>query len=1504
MKKALKIFWTVIVVVAALLFAIWLLIQMPAVQTFVAKKVTATLEENMDGRIEFSKIHLKPFNALVIKDFRLIDENPPTTPSGEVLDTLASAGTLTATFSLKGLFKKEGLHLRRVALGNGSFTFVTEPDGSNIKRFFKTQPKDKPENKEMGNIFDAKKVQIEGFRFRLVNLRHPRPSVEGGINWTDMDLTVQALDARDLKLADGFMKGTVERLEVNEKSGYHIASLSGDVSVGGGRTLIEDLRLKDDWSDISMDEFSMSYDNIKSFNDFLNDVRLRGDIRQSVIDFKSISFFAPSLKRMDERFYISKADVDGPVSDLGIDWIEFTEYGSGVSGTADGRITGLPDINTTVLGFNVENLSFTSQGLGKFISGFAPSAKLDLSKYAPGEKALFNGRVDGTLDDLKVKGSADIGQMGGLTADLKLNNLIKHGASRVFAGNVRTDRLDLGKALGIKRIGELTMKSSLKASLGKNGVTVDIDSLQIDKLRALDYDYSNIMAVGTYSDKAFDGRLVCNDPNLNLLFQGIFTLSDKTSNGLYKFYANVGYADLQALGLDKRGVSKVAGRIDANYMRVSGGDLIGNLDVMDLDLENSMGRYDVGDIKVSSHSRDGFNRINLGSSFADASYIGSKPITQIAKDLRQLTLLKELPVLCRDTVKTWDGDRYEVRLNVHDARDVLSFVMPGLYIADSTKALVTVSNTGDVIASIKSSRIAMGRNYLKNINFAFDNKGGSLNGALTSSEAAISGFLFNDDKISLYANDNRTGIGYSFKNDDELADKGDIHLSADLSRSPSGDLLIDGKTLPSSLWLNKQEWKISSGGFSLAGKDFKVNNLLAACGNQSLRVDGGYSTTHNDTLSVDLIKCDMGIANILLGKDYRISGLATGQATLTSPWKDNPGLSMSIKCDSVKVSGKDAGQVALTCGMEDDGRLNIAANSLLGGKRTFDIKGGYHLKDKMLDLKADLDDMETSYFSPLLASVFSEIGGKVSGKVTVSGKTNDLSVSSEDTRFNDVLLRVAYTNVPYYADGPFKLDNSGLHLDGIAVRDRFDGTGTISGGILFNHMKDFRMDTRISMNRMEAINMDESLGEAVYGNIFASGEVSIKGPFNAIMLDVNARTDKSGRLHIPIDNTSSDANTNLLTFKQPYKEVYIDPYDVMMNRLVSESRKESDFGIHLKVVANSRTEAYVEIDRAAGNVLNGRGQGTIDINVRPSNGLFTINGDYTLSSGNFHFNAMDIAKKDFTISQGSSIRFNGDVMDSDLDIEGIYTTKASIATLIADTSSVSTRRVVNCGIGISGKLREPQLKFSIDVPDVDPTTKAKVESALNTEDKVQRQFLALLISGGFMPEEQSGIVNNTTTLYSNLADIMAGQLNSILQKLDIPLDFGLNYQSSESGTNIFDVAVSTQLFNSRVLVNGNVGNREYGNSSSRGEIVGDFDIEVKLDKPGEVRLKLFSHSADDYTNFLDNLQRNGIGVTYQKEFNTFKGLIRSIFTSRKRRQERASSPPTQRELKSISINPE
>jgi hypothetical protein len=241
-------------------------------------------------------------------------------------------------------------------------------------------------------------------------------------------------------------------------------------------------------------------------------------------------------------------------------------------------------------------------------------------------------------------------------------------------------------------------------------------------------------------------------------------------------------------------------------------------------------------------------------------------------------------------------------------------------------------------------------------------------------------------------------------------------------------------------------------------------------------------------------------------------------------------------------------------------------------------------------------------------------------------------------------------------------------------------------------------------------------------------------------------------------------------------------------------------------------------------------------------------------------------------------------MESTLDIDAIYKTKTSLSTLISDTTSVSNRRTVECGIEITEKLSNPRLNFSIEIPDLDPTIKSRVESALSTEDKVQKQFLSLIITNIFLPDEQSGIVNNSSMLYSSVTEIMANQLNNIFQKLDIPLDLGMKYQPNERGNDIFDVAVSTQLFNNRVVVNGNIGNKQH-TSSTQNDVVGDLDIEIKLDRSGSFRLNLFSHSADQYTNFLDNSQRNGVGITYQTEFNSFKTFLRNMFMSRKKRQE-------------------
>lgn len=1501
MKKALKIFWGVIVALVSLLLACWILLQTPAVQTFMARKAINSLDGVLNGRLEFSKIHIKPFTALVLKDVVLIDNEPATDRLGERLDTIASAKSIVVTLSLKGLRNDGMIRVKRINVSDGGFTLAKDGRGSNISRFIR-KPGEKKESKPLSLKISADRVNIKNFRFRLINLNNELPLREYGIDWKNPDVRAHALQAHDISFKEGRIEGNIVNLKASERSGYNILSMSGKATIEKGRAIVRDLRLIDDWSDIRMSEYSMEYDSIRSFSNYLNDVRMTGSIFDSRVDFKSISYFAPSLRRMKSVINLRRADINGPVSDLQIGGFNFSEAYSGVSGSVDGRLSGLPKVDRMLMDFEIGDLDFTSDGLGTFIRGFAPAAKVDLSRFASGVRLTFGGKVKGTLNKLKAKGDIS-SPLGSLTADADIRDLIAKGKAMGFGGAVSARNLDVGKLAGIKQIGEVTMRGAMDLSLGKGQTSLRIDSLFVDKLSALGYSYSNIVAAGTYSDNAFDGRIVCSDPNLNFLFQGLFTLSDKTRNGLYKFYASIGYADLHALRLDKRENSKISGRVNANYMNISRGELIGDLDILGLTLENDNGWHEIGDICVKSHSNGNVNRVNLTSTFANGTYVGTKPFTSLIKGVQELTVQRELPALYKGTIQEWKGDEYDLDLDVSDARDILSFVKPGLYIAQGTKVRLNVARDGNITASIKSPRVALGKNFLKDIDLKLDNKDSSLNASVACSAISVSGLNLLSDNLLLYAKDNGFGAGFTYDNGTELANKGELYLSGMLGRDRNGDLTINAKTLPSYIWYDDAAWNVSESAINLTGKDVSIDNLTARYSDQSIKVNGGYSSTKKDTLSVNLVKFDLGLLNKFLGDNFGISGLATGHAILSSPWKDNAGLMVNLTSDSTEVAGQRMGTLRVA-GSLDDGKMRVIAKNDIDGKRTLNINGDYFLKGRRIDAIADFDGLNVGYIAPVLGSVFSETGGSLSGKVRARGTLDSLSLSGEGTRFDDVLLKVGFTNVPYYVNGPFSITDQGLFFDGVTIKDRFDGTGSITGGLMYDHLKNLRMDTKITARRIEAIDMTESDNQAFYGHLFASGDILVKGPFEAIQLDVNVRTDKDGRIHIPIDNASNDGKNDLLTFKEAFKEVYVDPYEAMMSNLSTRKGKGSDFGIKLRVNASQGTEAYVEIDRSAGNVLNGRGQGTIDIEVRPARDLFTINGDYTLLSGNFHFNAMDIAKRDFTISEGSSVRFNGDVMDSDLDIKGIYSTKASVATLIADTTSVSARRVVNCGIGVSGKLREPKLSFSIDVPDLDPTTKSRVETALNTDDKVQRQFLSLLISGSFMPDEQSGVVNNSNMLYSNVAEIMAGQLNNILQKLDIPLDLGLNYQSSESGTNIFDVAVSTQLFNNRVIVNGNVGNREYNNSSSSGaDVVGNLDIEIKLDKSGQLRMNIFSHSADDYTNYLDNTQRSGVGIAYQKEFNTFREFIRNLFSSRKKREQRAAAAENgSKDMKRILIS--
>jgi hypothetical protein len=429
-----------------------------------------------------------------------------------------------------------------------------------------------------------------------------------------------------------------------------------------------------------------------------------GVIRSSMVDFRTITYFAPQLEGNRLRVK-AEGRMEGTVSDLHFYNISACSEAGGFSGTVNGTMTGLPDIDRTRIDATVKDFQLTAEGLGLFVSEWTREGKVDLSRFAKGTTFMVDGSAEGLLNSMNAKISMN-SLIGSAEAEAVLTDITIPSKPIGIDGTINTKDLDLGRIIGTDIIHQTTLRTGVKAKFPEGFPEVAIDSLIVEQMMLNGYDYSGIAAVGKLSEKAFDGRIICNDPNLNFLFQGTFALSTKTNNALYQFYANIGHADLQAMNIDKRGISRIQLQTNANFTRTAQGDLLGKIDIGGLKLVNDFGKYDIGDINLTSHTNDNKWKVRLNSSFADGSYIGTASVGRFINDIKDITLRKEIPALFTDKGAKWAGNSYELYFRCHDSMDIMSFAIPGIYIADSTSLNLNITPEGIMTTEMKSPRIA------------------------------------------------------------------------------------------------------------------------------------------------------------------------------------------------------------------------------------------------------------------------------------------------------------------------------------------------------------------------------------------------------------------------------------------------------------------------------------------------------------------------------------------------------------------------------------------------------------------------------------------------------------------------------------------------------------------------------------------------------------------------------------------------------------------------------
>jgi hypothetical protein len=519
------------------------------------------------------------------------------------------------------------------------------------------------------------------------------------------------------------------------------------------------------------------------------------------------------------------------------------------------------------------------------------------------------------------------------------------------------------------------------------------------------------------------------------------------------------------------------------------------------------------------------------------------------------------------------------------------------------------------------------------------------------------------------------------------------------------------------------------------------------------------------------------------------------------------------------------------------------------------------------DMKVDVDNLKVRTFEPFLKGIFSRMRGYGSGALTLTGDFSD-PVLKGSVKLMRTELLVDYLRTSYSFTGDFKFDKDRMYFDDIQLIDSTFGKGTVSGTISHKAFANFGLDLTLDANNLVALNTPFNPNEVYYGKAKTTGTMTLKGPVEDLVLKANVTSEKGTAVVIPISFSRSISDNNFIQYKKHG--------DVEKAAAIPAPVESSVFSVQLRMDVTRNANIGIVLPYQMGTI-DVYGDGLVNLGV-DTRGEYSMYGNYVMDHGNFMFNFQNILKKNFQIQKGGTITFNGSPYDADIQLQAVYKVKTSLAGLPGIPADYQSSRVnVNCNINLAGNLYNPEIKFSLKMPDATEELQRAIYSVIDTSNAIEmnQQMISLLVLNTF--STSSGINNTTAALGISSYEIISAQLSRMLSQISKDFDIGVNYRPGDqiSPTEL-ELALSTQLWDNRVTIDGAVGMNTYSDAAQTTQIIGDVLVEVKITEDGRLRFKAFNrtNSAGDVLISGYSPYTQGIGIVFRKEFNNFGELLR------------------------------
>lgn len=1440
-----------------------IILSLPVVQTSLAKYATDSINKEYNTNINIDRLRISllswdtSLRGVYVEDYKK--------------DTLFYINDLkTSILSSVGNLVSGKLEFGDIEIDSLNFKLKTYygAKDNNLGVFIDKLDSEKERDPNSSPFYLASDdVKIKTSVFRLIdeNLQNQET-----LNFQNLNI-----HATEFKILGPEVTTQIEELSLKSKRGLSVDSLSTSFSYTKQQMRFDSLGIKTAKSNI---KGNLVFDyNRKDFADFLNKVNVNAEFVDTEIALDEINLLYNQFGAGKKVVFSSR--IQGVLNNLEVkDMFAFSDN-TGIRGDFifkelfnKQKAFSLKADMKNVTSNYYELRSLLPNIVGKSI----PSSFQKLGQFTiRGDAYITQNSIDSRINLNTAIGSS--------YSDLKLTN-INDIDKASYKGFVSLIDFDLGKFAENDKLGKTTLDFNVE---GKGFVQKSLNTEVIGEVYTIDfnnYNYKDLKVSGILKNQLFDGSLLSKDENVKFNFEGLADFS--TAQNTFNFIADVEYADLKKLNFINDSVSIFKGKVNMDITGNTLDNIVGDINFTQTNYQNKNDSYIFDDFKIAASFENDSTRIIT---------INSPDI--ITGFMKGDFKVKELGKLVQNSVgsiytnykpfKISDGQRLNFNFKIYNK--IVDVFYPQVKFGPNTfiKGNI-VADEGDFKLNFKSPGISAYGNELNNIDIKIDNKNPLFNTFVSVSEVFTSYYDVQDFNLINTTLKDTLFFRTEFKGGSEYDDTYNLnfyHTFNNQNKSVIG-LKTSDISFKDNVWVLNKEGNsknkviINRTLDSITIEDVVMNNNKE----EQIRLKGQLadSTFKDLQLEFKIVSLDKVTPAI---DSLRLGGEVNG--TLNILQKNNIYLPTS-NLDIVDFSVNDMRLGDLNIGIAGNRNLTdfiISTQLKDNNVEKLSINGNvtYINKKSTANLMADFNSFSLAPFSPLGEGVIENIRGFLSGTAQIKGDIFNPDISGLLT-LDNAGIAIPYLNVDYdfAANSKVELLNQTFDFQQIRLTDVAMNTkATLDGTITHKAFKDWRLDLDVDTNddRFLILNTAFDEDELYYGTGFLNGEGKIFGSTKGLTITVDGETGRGTSLKIPLSDVATVGDYSFINFYDKNEEKTEDA-----NRTLNDVQGlELEFNLDITPEA----EVAIIIDPKTGSTLKGTGEGLVLLRINTKD-KFEMYGSFVVVTGEYNYKYGGLIDKNFTVEPGGTINWNGDPLDADLQMKAIYALNANPAPLL-NSAGYSRRIPTEVVVGLNGQLERPEISWNIEFPGTNSVIKSELEYSLQDPTIEERNALFLLAQGTFV-NEQTGI--NQQAVTGNIVQSGLGILNQVIGGGNDKLGIGLAYEQGiqDANTDIqtenrVGVTLTTKI-SDRVLVNGRLG-VPVGGGVSETVVAGDVEVQILLNDEGTLSAKIFNRE-NEIQQFLADRQgyTQGVGISYEVDFNTFKELIRKIFRKKAPEEEK------------------